>query len=222
MGGAVSDGGCDTSLTVTVIVSESVSAPSETTTSKVYDPGPSPSEVVQVKSPPAVMAAPAGTVPPRLKVRVCAGTSESVAVAVKVSGDPLSTLFAPIGSRIGATLTSFTVTVIVSESVSAPSETITSMLQEPCSSVGDQVKSPPAVIAAPAGAVVPRLKLRVCAGTSESVAVAVKVSGDPSSTLFAPIGSRIGATLASFTVTVIVSASVSSPSETITSLLQEP
>ena len=77
----------------------------------------------------APIAAPAGTDPApstRLNVKVLAGRSASAAVAVNVISVSSSPDFAPIAARTGATLTSLTVTVIVSESVVVPSETTTS------------------------------------------------------------------------------------------------
>ena len=55
-----------------------------TRTVTVYMPGPWASVGVQVKLPPVVMAAPAGAPASRVKVRVLAGRSASVAVAVKL------------------------------------------------------------------------------------------------------------------------------------------
>jgi hypothetical protein len=56
---------------------------------------------------------------------------------------------------------------------------------------------------APAGTVPVRPNLRVLGGRSSSVAVAVKVSSDPSLTVLLPIEPSTGAWLTSFTVTVI-------------------
>ncbi len=78
-----------------------------------------------MKSPPEVIDAPAGS-PDRLNASALAGKSESVAVAVKASKDSSSIILLPIGARIGAAFTSLTVTVMVSLSVSNPSDTITS------------------------------------------------------------------------------------------------
>src|SRR5207244_2612561 len=73
-----------------------------------------PSSGVQVKTPvPALILAPAGA-PTRLKVSVLAGRSGSVAVAVKVSKWPSSTVLLPRGPRTGGRFTSRTVTVMVS------------------------------------------------------------------------------------------------------------
>src|SRR4030067_505119 len=129
---AASTGATLTSLTVTVMVSQTGSAtPSLTQTSKVYSPGPCNSVGVQVKSPPAVMAAPLGA-PTRLKVRVWAGMSWSEAVAVKDNSNSSLTVLLPMAASTGATLTSLTVTVMVSQTGSAtPSLTQTSKVYSP-------------------------------------------------------------------------------------------
>jgi hypothetical protein len=83
-----------------------------------------------------------------------AGRSESDVEAVKVSAVSSSTLLLPMAARTGAALTSLTVMAIVSVSVSAPSltTTVTGYVPGPCASVGVQVKWPPDVMDAPAGA----------------------------------------------------------------------
>ena len=182
-----------------VSLSDLVGVPlSVTTTSKVWGPC-WVSLGVQVKTPlTGSMAAPAGALLPRVKVRVLAGRSGSVAVAVNASGDPSFTAWSPTGSRVGAWLVSVTVTVMVSLSdlVGVPlSVTTTSKVWGPCwVSLGVQVKTPlTGSMAAPAGALRRREKVRVLAGRSGSVAVAVKVRGDPSFTAWLPMGSRVGA-----------------------------
>src|SRR4051794_33930277 len=79
--------------------------------------GPCASVGVQLKTPEEeLIPAPEGAPGSRLKLSACAGRSGSLAVAVKVSAfPPLIDLF-PIGLSTGGALTSFTVTVIVSES----------------------------------------------------------------------------------------------------------
>src|SRR5688572_24232522 len=62
-----------------------------------------------------------------------------------------------------------------------------------CAREGVQVKSPPAVMAAPLGKPASRLKLKVCGGTSASVAVAVKLEVWPNVMVRSEIGSRMGA-----------------------------
>jgi hypothetical protein len=134
------------------------------------------------------MAAPVGA-PERLNVRVLAGRSASVAVAVNVRVSSSSTLLLPIAPSDGAMLTSSTVTWIVSKSVPpTPSETTTSnvYVPGPWASVGVQLKSPPEVIDAPVGTAPPdpasRLNVRVLDGRSASVAAAVKASSTSSLT----------------------------------------
>ena len=64
--------------------------------------------------------APAGAPASKLNASELAGRSASVAVAVNDNSVNSSTVWSPIALSTGATLTSFTVTVIVSESSSAP------------------------------------------------------------------------------------------------------
>ena len=86
--------------------------------------------------------------------------SASVANAVNVSTTYIWTVCAPIVASTGATFTSLTVTMIVSQSLSAPSLTHTSNVNDPgpCASVGVQVKAPVAeTMLAPGGTVPARL-----------------------------------------------------------------
>ncbi len=138
---------------------------------------------VQVKAPPAVIEAPAGTVPevPLASVKVSVSpASGSVAVAVKASSLPAVAVLSPTGSRTGAALAADTTTSIVSQSERSPSETHTSKVWVPTwAPLGVQVKAPPAVIEAPAGTVpeVPLASVKVrVSPASGSVAVAVKAS----------------------------------------------
>jgi hypothetical protein len=129
------------------------------------------------------MLAPVGTgfVPAAsANVSVLAGTSSSVALAVKLRDVSSSTVCASISARIGALLTSFTVMTIVShvfrdgEPLSA---TQTSNVYDagPWASVGVQLKTPLVeIITAPGGtrpaAPFSRLKLSTCGGLWASVA----------------------------------------------------
>ncbi len=70
---------------------------------------------VQVNTPAAVIAAPAGA-PESEKVSVSAGTSTSVAVAVNRSSLPSLTVLLPIQARTGASLADVTVIVTVADS----------------------------------------------------------------------------------------------------------
>ena len=76
---------------------------------------PSVSADVQLKLPPAVIVAPAGAVTIDQPI-VSAGSSGSVAEAVRLTIVYSLTVQSEIGSGMGARLTSPTVTVIVSES----------------------------------------------------------------------------------------------------------
>src|SRR3989442_1015051 len=67
----------------------------------------------------APTVAPAGAPASSEKVSVFAGMSESVAVAVNVTGVPTVPVLFPIGASTGAEFTSFTVIVIAAEPVIA-------------------------------------------------------------------------------------------------------
>ena len=80
-------------------------------------------------------------------VRLCAGRSASVAVAVKLSVAPSLTLWLPMAASTGATLVSPTVIVIVSLSVSRPvplsvTVMVTDGVRPPWVSLGVQLKAP--------------------------------------------------------------------------------
>src|SRR3989304_26239 len=132
------------SLTVMLIVSESVSEPSETVMVTWKVGGTWSSEGIQEKTPAGVMDAPSGAPGPREKVRVLTGMSESDAPAVKVKRMPSSTVFGPMVSSTGAAFTSFTVMVMVSESMRTWSDTtmVTWKLPGPRDSEGTHVNSP--------------------------------------------------------------------------------
>src|SRR5580765_8147183 len=70
----------------------------------------------------ALMVAPAGAPASRLNLNVFAGTSASVAAAVKVKVPPLVTALLPMGTRTGGRFTSLTATwkVFASEREGAP------------------------------------------------------------------------------------------------------
>ena len=90
--------------TVTVIVSQSEAVPSETHTSKVCAPTWAPLGV-QLKAPPRVIEAPAGTSPevPLASEKVSVSpASGSLAVAVKASSLPAVAFLLPTGFRVGA------------------------------------------------------------------------------------------------------------------------
>jgi hypothetical protein len=137
-------------------------------------------------------------------VSVFTGTSGSVADAVKLSAKPHSPDWAGIAARTGARFTSLTVTVICSSSDNAgvpPSvtRTVKVYVPGPSVSVGVQLNVPdPAPIEAPAGAPT-RPYVRVLAGKSASVAVAVNVRAVSSLTFLSPIAASTGATFTSFT-----------------------
>ena len=161
------------------------------------------------------MLAPVGA-STRLYVSVFAGMSKSVAVAVNVSSVSSSIVLSPIAASTGAVLTSLTVTVISSSSLREPSlaTTLSVKLPGPCASVGVHVNTPVvALMLAPVGAST-RLYVSVFAGRSASVADAVNVNSLPSFTALSLIVASTGATFTSFTVTVISSSSVNTPSLT--------
>src|SRR5882672_966097 len=80
--------------------------------------GVKPTDGVQVKTPLAgLMIAPAGAPGSRLKVRLCAGRSGSVAVAVKVRFEPAVTVLLPMVASTGGRFTSLTVMVMISKAL---------------------------------------------------------------------------------------------------------
>ena len=91
---------------MTVIVSQSEAAPSETHTSKVCAPTWAPLGV-QLKAPAPVIEAPAGTDPevPLASEKVSVSpASGSLAVAVKASSLPAVAFLLPTGFRVGGVL----------------------------------------------------------------------------------------------------------------------
>ena len=93
-----------------------------------------------------VIEAPAGTSPevPLASEKVSVSpASGSLAVAVKASSLPAVAFLLPTGSSVGAVLAAATVTVIVSQSEAAPSETHTSKVCAPTwAPLGVQLKAP--------------------------------------------------------------------------------
>src|SRR4051812_31031974 len=91
-----------------------------------------------------------------------------------------------MGLRAGALFTSLTVTVKLRTSLSAGdplsvTRTVMLLVTGPCASVGVQENKPLLeLIVAPEGAPGSRVKVSVCAGSSGSVAVAVKLRVVPS------------------------------------------
>lgn len=156
--GTVSDGGLLTSLTEMVSVCVLVSEPSETTIAIAIVAGPWASVGVQVKTPAEVIAAPEGAPGPNVNVKVFAGMSASVAVAVKVRRVCSFTVLSPTGLRVGDRFASLTVTTIVSESnLAGEPLSVTVMVTEyrpgPCDSEGVQLNTPvTGSIVEPAGA----------------------------------------------------------------------
>src|SRR5437764_537199 len=125
------------------------------------------------------------------------------------------TIFDPGAARTGAVFTSLIMMVIVSKALNAGeplsvTRTVTAFVLGPWLSVGAQVKTPLAgFMLAPAGAPASRLKVRSWAGTSESVALAVKVSRLSSLPVLFPIGVNTGAEFTSLTIILKVSKSLS-------------
>src|SRR5207249_1090062 len=127
-------------------------------------------------------------------VSVFAGTSPSVAVAVKVTGVPTVPVLFPIAARTGAWFTSVTEIVIAAVPFIAGdplsvATMVTGYVPGPCASVGVQLKAPvPAPIVAPVAAGVPSVsdQVIVSAGTSESVAVTLKANAASSFVVLFP------------------------------------
>ena len=162
---------------------------------------------------PVVIEAPAGTDPevPLASEKVSVSpASGSLAVAVKASSLPAVAFLLPIGFRVGGVLAAATVTVIVSQSEAAPSETHTSKVCEPTwAPLGVQLKAPRDDRGARGHRPeVPLASEKVSVSpASGSLAVAVKASSLPAVAFLLPIGFRVGGVLAAATVTVIVSQS---------------
>src|SRR5207249_2566782 len=141
-------------------------------------------------------------------VSVFAGMSPSVAVAVKVTGVPTVPVLFPIAARTGAWFTSVTEIVIAAVPFIAGdplsvATMVTGYVPGPCAPVGVQLKAPVAApIVAPVAAGVPSVsdQVIVFAGTSESVAVTVKVNAANSFVVLFPGLVTTGAEFTSFTV----------------------
>src|SRR5437762_824616 len=183
-----------------------------------YVPGPCASVGVQLKAPveaPIVAPVAAGVPSVSDQVIVFAGTSPSVAVTVKVNAANSFVVSLAGLVTTGAEFTSFTVIenlfepttmLIASKSFLAalPSPLSPAVAPEASVSVGVQLKAPvEPLIVAPAGAPASNENVSVFAGTSPSVAVAVKVTGVPTVPVLFPIAARTGAWFTSFTVIVI-------------------
>src|SRR5439155_1312308 len=143
--------------------------------------GPCASVGLQVNRPlVALMLAPAGAPGSRLKVRVLAGRSGSVAVFVTTNVLSSSIIWSAGTVRTGARFTSVTTTVKLRASLEggeplSVTSTVTRLVLGPCASVGVQVNTPlVALMLAPAGS--PGSKLNVRRSPSGSVAVAVKLN----------------------------------------------
>jgi hypothetical protein len=126
----------------------------------------------------------------------------SVAVAVKLRSDSSLTVLFPMALSTGATLVVLTLIVMVSKSLSAgvPLSVTRMVTENEPDALGVQLNTPDAApIVAPAGAPASSENVRVLAGISASVAVAVNVSVPPVAADLLPIGARTGATLTSLT-----------------------
>jgi ABC-type iron transport system FetAB permease component len=122
-----------------------------------------------------------------------------------------------MAARVGAALTSLTVTVKEREMEVTPSETatVTSLVLGPWASVGVQVRTPAEVTDMPVGPEV-RENVSVWAGRSVSVPERVTLRTCPSSTVWLEMAARIGDALTSLTVTVKEREVEVTPSETVT------
>ncbi len=135
--------------------------------------------------------------------------SVSVAVAVNASATSSFTVLFPIAPSTGATFTSWTVIVIAAAPLNAAvplsvARIVIGKVPGPCASVGVHEKAAvPAPIVAPAGDPASSDHVRVLAGRSASVAVAVKARWASSLTVWFPGLATTGATFSSLTVIVI-------------------
>src|SRR2546425_468993 len=113
-----------------------------------------------------------------------------------------------MAARVGGVFTSFTITVkdLVSLNTGEPlsvTRTVMLLVLGPWASVGVHVNAPDdPLIVAPDGAPGSRLNVNVCAGTSASVAVAVKLRSVPSLIVWFEIGFSAGALFTSLTIIV--------------------
>src|SRR6185436_13408725 len=186
-------GGAFTSLTMTVkvLVSLPEGEPLSVTRTVIeLVLGPWASVGVQLKRPLLeLIEAPLGTPASRLKMSVCAGTSLSEALAENETNAFSTTVRLVTAISTGGLFDSSTiavnacVTLIEGDPLSVTLIAIT-LVVPACVSDGVQAKTPLLELrVAPIGAVAAKLYVRVCAGTSESVAAFVNVSKVPSRTL---------------------------------------
>src|SRR5580765_7037 len=137
--------------------------------------------------------------------------SASVAVAVKVKRLSSFTVRSVGAVSTGAELTSLTVIVMVCAALMAGkplsvTRTVIEAVLGPCASVGVQLKTPvDGSMPAPAGAPASRLKVRIWAGRSASVAEAVNVSRVCSFRVWLPMVASTGAVFGWLTTTAMVS-----------------
>src|SRR5438477_484523 len=169
-------------VTVNVLVTLRAGTPlSVTLTLTMFVLGPCASVGVQLIAPVAgLMVMPAGELA-RAKVKVLAGRSASVAVAFTLS-DVCSLIVWSAGTvNTGARFTSLTITwnVLVTLRAGTPLSvtlTLTAFVLGPCASVGVQLIAPLAgLMVMPAGALT-KAKVKVLAGRSASVALALTFS----------------------------------------------
>ncbi len=153
-----------------------------------------------------LIADPAGLPASSENVSVCPA-SGSVAVAVNASVASSFTVLFPTAPSTGGWFgAGLTVIVIASKSLSAgdPLSVARTVTGNVPLAPGVHEKAPvDALIVAPAGAPASSEKLSVLAGTSGSVAVAVKVIATPTVPALFPMTPRTGPELTSLTVTVI-------------------
>src|SRR3989442_15189366 len=129
------------------------------------------------------MLAPAGAPGSRLKVRMLAGRSGSVAVFVTTNVLSSLIIWSAGTVRTGARFTSVTTTVKLRASLeggepSSVTRTVIRFVLGPCASVGVQVNRPfVELMLAPSGAPGSKLNVRLLAGRSGSVAVFVTKNG---------------------------------------------
>src|SRR5947208_2024653 len=123
------------------------------------------------------MMAPAGAPGSKLKVRVLAGRSGSVAVFVSTKVFSSSIIWSAGTVSTGARFTSLSLHDALPISLeggepSSVTSTVIRFVLGPCASVGDQVNTPfVELMLAPSGAPGSKLNVRVLAGRSGSVAV---------------------------------------------------
>src|SRR5439155_1592884 len=205
--GTVNVGWVFTSVTMTwkLLVALMLGVPlSKTRTVTVLVLGPCASLGVQAMAPLVETVSPLGP-DTNAKVRVLAGTSPSVAVALTLSRVSSGLVCAPGTLTLRCALPFFTMTwkLLVALMLGVPlskTRTVTVLVLGPCASLGVQAMAPLVETVSPLGPDT-NAKVRVLAGTSPSVAVALTLSKVCSAMVCVPGTVNVGWVFTSVTMT---------------------